>query len=121
MTIPETFFCFPASIPCYERVRAQIQAAFPDAAVKVDRTQTAFVRGVQFAWLSAPRRKRDDGCVILSFSLPEPATSPRIFARAEPYPGRYMHHLLLRGSEELDAACLGWLARAWEYAGTRRK
>ena len=118
MTIPETFFCFPASIPCYERVRAQIQAAFPDAAVKVDRTQTAFVRGVQFAWLSAPRRKRDEGCVILSFALPEPVSSQRVFASSQPYPGRFMHHTL-QTCEALDAECLGWLARAWDFAGRR--
>lgn len=118
MTMPETLLRFPASIPCYEAICAQIQSAFPEAAVRIARTQTAFVRGVQFAWLSAPRRKRDDGCVILSFALPEPISSERIFACAQPYPGRFMHHML-QAPGALDEECLGWLARAWDFAERR--
>ena len=121
MMMPETFLAFPQSIPCYEAVCTRIQAAFPHAALKVDRTQTAFVRGVQFAWLSAPRRKADQGGLVLSFSLPERASSPRIFASGEPYPGRFMHHMLLRAPEELDSECLGWLSRAWNFAERRER
>ena len=116
MSMPETLLAFPQSIVCYEAVCARIRAAFPGAAIKVSRTQTAFVRDVQFAWLSAPRRKADHGCVMLSFSLPEPVTSPRIFNRSQPYPGRFMHHMLISGPEALDAECLGWLSRAWAFA-----
>ena len=116
MTMPEAFLRYPASIPCYEAVCGHILAAFPEATIKVSRTQTAFVRGVQFAWLSPPRRKADAGCVTLSFALPERVRSPRVFASAEPYPGRFMHHMLLRATEVLDEECLAWLARAWQFA-----
>ena len=121
MTFPEAFLACPASIACYEAVRDQIRAAFPEATEKVDRTQTAFRRGVQFAWLSAPRKKADHGAVVLSFSLPERVNSPRVFSSAELYPGRWMHHVLLRGPEELDAECLGWLGGAWAFAHRREQ
>ena len=119
MTMPETLLAFPESIACYEEVCARIRAAFPKAALKVSRTQAAFTHGVQFAWLSAPRRKADNGCVILSFSLPEQVRSPRVFACVEPYPGRFMHHMLLPSPAALDPECLGWLSRAWDFAGRR--
>lgn len=119
MTMPETFFNFPESIPTYEAALAYLQTVFPDASLKVDRTQAALTHGVQFAWLSAPKRKKDAGCVILSFALPEQATSPRIFASVEPYPGRWMHHLLLHTPNELDEACVAWLRLAYDFAGRR--
>ena len=121
MRMPETLLAFPESIPCYEEVCARMLAAFPAAALKVSRTQTAFVRGVQFAWLSAPRRKADHGGVMLSFALPELAASPRVLASSEPYPGRFMHHMLLRTPDELDGECLGWLCRAWDFAQRRKR
>lgn len=121
VTIPETFLACPAGMVCYEAVRDQICKAFPEATVKVDRTQAAFRRGVQFAWLSAPRKMADRGAVVLSFSLPERVNSPRVFASVEPYPGRWMHHVLLRGPEELDLECLGWLAGAWAFASWRAR
>lgn len=119
MTVPESFLACPESIPCYEAVYTRLTGMFPEAAVKVDRTQTAFSRGVQFAWLSAPKRKADRGGVVLSFSLPERAESDRIFASVEPYPGRWMHHMLLRGPDALDEACEAWLRGAWDFAGRR--
>lgn len=117
MTMPETFLAFPASIPLYEAVLARLREAFPDAAFKVSRTQTALVRRKQFAWLSAPKRKADAGAVMLSFGLPEPEASPRVFSRVEPYPGRFMHHVMIRDVAELDAECLDWLRRAWAFGG----
>lgn len=120
MTMPDIFLTCPASIPCYRETCARIRAAFPAAALKVDRTQAAFVRGVQFAWLSAPKRKSDQGCVILSFALPERLASPRIFASTEPYRGRFMHHMLLRSPDELDGACLAWLTEAYAFAERRK-
>ena len=119
MTVPETFLACPASIPCYDAVSARLRALFPDAEEKVDRTQTAYARGVQFAWLSAPKRKADHGGVVLSFALPERLDSQRVFAAVEPYPGRWMHHMLLRAPEELDDACERWLTEAWAFAARR--
>ena len=118
--MPERFLAMPESIACYEAILTRLRSAFPEAAVKVSRTQTALARGVQFAWLSVPRRRRDRGSVVLSFALPERVDSPRVFASAEPYPGRWMHHMLIGSPEELDGECLGWLAAAWAFGGRAR-
>lgn len=92
-----------------------------DVSVKHDRTQTAFVRKVQFAWLSLPRRKADAGAVMLSIGLVSRLDSPRILHAAEVSPGRWMHHLLIRTEDEFDAEVRAWLEAAWALVGPGRQ
>lgn len=91
-----------------------------DVGVKHDKTQTAFVRKVQFAWVSLPRRKADAGAVMLSIGLPGRVESPRIMYSAKVVPGRWMHHLLLRAEDDLDAEVRSWLEAAWATVGPGR-
>lgn len=94
--------------------------AYPDVTVKHDRTQTAFRRTVQFAWVSLPRRKADDGALLLSIGLPSRVWSPRIRYAAEVAPGRWMHHLIIRRPEDLDAEVMNWIEAAWALVGPGR-
>lgn len=104
----------------FERIEGQL-TSFGDVTVKHDRTQTAFVRRVQFAWVSLPRRKTDAGTVMLSIGLPFCVESPRLLHAAEVSPGRWMHHMLLREEDELDGEVIGWLEAAWALVGPGRK
>ena len=92
-----------------------------DVSVKHDRTQTAFVGKMQFAWVSLPRRKADAGAVMLSIGMPTRIDSPRILHAAEVAPGRWMHHMLIRKECELDAEVRAWLEAAWAMVGVGRK
>ena len=92
-----------------------------DVSVKHDRTQTSFVRRVQFAWASLPRRKADAGAVMLSIGMPQRIDSPRILHAAEVSPGRWMHHLLIRSEADLDAEVRRWLEAAWALVGPGRR
>ena len=92
-----------------------------EVTVKHDRTQTAFVRNVQFAWLSLPRRKADAGAVMLSIAMPDRIDSPRISYAAEVTPGRWMHHMLIRRKAEFDAEIKTWLEAAWALVGPGRR
>lgn len=104
----------------YRAIEAYL-LTFGDVTVKHDRTQTAFVRKVQFAWVSMPRRRADAGAVMLSIALPGRAESPRILHAAEVSPGRWMHHLLIREEGELDAEVRSWLDAAWATVGPGRR
>lgn len=104
----------------YRAVEAYV-LSLGDVTVKHDRTQTAFVRKVQFAWVSMPRRKVDAGAVMLSIGLPGRVDSPRILHAAEVAPGRWMHHLLLREESELDAQVQSWLEAAWALVGPGKR
>ena len=118
----QPLFCLgmPRETALFEHVEAQL-LAFGDVRVKHDKTQTAFVRKVQFAWVSLPRRKGNAGAVMLSIGLPFPLASPRILHAAEVSPGRWMHHLLLRREEEFDGELRAWLEAAWAMVGCGRQ
>lgn len=105
----------------YAAIAKRLRAAVGEISVKHDRTQTAFVRRVQFAWVSMPRRRADAGAVMLSFGLPSPVESGRILHRAQVAPGRWMHHMLIRDEEEMDDEVLGWLTAAWAFVGPGRR
>ena len=104
----------------YAHIEAAI-LAFGDVSVKHDRTQTAFVRKVQFAWVSLPRRKADAGALMLSIGMPSRIDSPRILHAAEVAPGRWMHHLLIREESELDADIQAWSEAAWALVGPGKR
>lgn len=106
----------------YRHIEAHLLAHYPDVTVKHDRTQTAFVRKVQFAWVSLPRRKADAGAVMLSIGLPSPIEDRSRFLHvAEVAPGRFMHHMLLRDEAELDHDVAAWLDAAWGLVGCGRR
>lgn len=104
----------------YAGVEAQL-LAYGDVSVKHDRTQTAFVRRVQFAWVSLPRRRADAGAVMLSIGMPGPMNSPRFLHVAQVAPNRWMHHMLLRTEADLDAEVLAWLEAAWALVGCGKR
>lgn len=110
----------PRETALFERLE-RLVLSFGDVSVKHDRTQTAFVRRVQFAWVSLPRRKSEAGAVMLSVGLPGRMESPRVQYAAEVSPGRWMHHLIIREESEIDAEIKAWLEAAWALVGPGRR
>ena len=92
-----------------------LDAAFPEASVKVQKSQISFYSKGLFAMVSLPRRKRDPG-IMVSFGLGQREPSPRIRTAVEPYPGRWTHHVAVARAEELDEELLGWLRKAWAFS-----
>ena len=119
----QPLFCLgkPEETALYETIEARILALCPDATVKHDRTQTAFVRKMQFLWLSLPRRKGDAGGLLLSVALPSRLESMRLLYAAEVAPGRWMHHLVLRSANDLDADLISLIQAAWALVGPGAK
>lgn len=111
-------FCLgkPSETELFGHIEAHL-LSLGNVTVKHDRTQTAFVRKVQFAWVSLPRRKADAGAVMLSIGMPSRIDSPRILHAAEVAPGRWMHHMLIRREADFDAEVKAWLEAAWALVG----
>jgi len=105
----------------YEAVLAHLSAAFPDVTVKCDKTQAAFVRQTQFAWIWLPRTKKDQGKLMVSFALPERNVVERMAWVASGRPGKYVHHVAVASPDEVDAELKGWLEAAYVLCGTRRR
>ena len=116
-------FCLgkPEETALFEAIETRILQLCPDVTLKHDRTQTALVRKVQFAWLSLPRRKADAGALMLSIALPSRLESQRVLYAAEVAPGQWMHHLIIRSAEEMDADLCSLLQASWALVGTGRR
>ena len=109
----------PAELALYEALFARMVERFPDARVKVQKSQISFYNRHLFAAASLPlRRKRGwpEKCLLVTFGLGHRLESPRIAAAAEPYPNRWTHHVLVTRAEELDGELMGWLEEADGFA-----
>lgn len=85
--------------------------------VVMSKSQVAFRarRGFAYAW--APGRYvRSDVPVVVSFALREELRSPRIKEVAHSSPTTWMHHVELRGTDDVDAELIAWVTRAWDEA-----
>ena len=45
--------------------------------------------------------------------------SPRIAVATEPYPGRWTHHIVVAGPEEIDGELMGWVKEAAAFAAAK--
>ena len=126
MTMDEmTFFDrHPAALPLYEKLKDSILAEVPDARIEVKKTQISFFTKRMFAAASfAPVRKakeRPDPFLTVTFGLRYRVASPRIDAAAEPYPGRWTHHVMIGSTEEADAELMGWIREAAAFSSGKR-
>lgn len=108
----------------YEALFARMEQAFPDASVKVQKSQISFYHKHLFAAVSLPLRRRKDWperCIVVTIGLARPLESPRAAVKVEPYPGRWTNHVLLARGEEIDEELLGWLREAYDFALTKGK
>ena len=103
----------------YAALFPTLEAAFPEARVKVQKSQISFYGKHLFAMVSIPiRRKKGwpEHCLLISFGLGRQVADPRIAVATEPYPGRWTHHVVLSHPEELDGPLLAWLREAWDFS-----
>lgn len=107
----------------YENLFGRLEAEFPDAAVRVQKSQISFYGRHLFAAVSLPlRRKRDwpENSILVTFGLSCQKRSPRIAAASEPYPNRWTHHVLVSAAGEIDGELLEWLRESWQFSESKR-
>ena len=112
----------PAELALYQAFFRRMEAAFPDASARVQKSQVSFYGKHFFAAASLPLRRRKDWpreCILVTFGLPIRLDSPRIAVAVEPYPNRWTHHVVVAREEEIDGALLDWLAEAYDFAATK--
>ena len=126
MTLDEMMFFdrHPAALPLYEKLKGVIVTEIPEARIEVRKTQISFFKKHMFAAASfAPVRKakdRPEPFLTVTFGLRYRVDSPRIDAAAEPYPGRWTHHVMIGSAEEVDAELMGWIREAAAFSALKR-
>jgi hypothetical protein len=109
----------PDALPLYAAVADKILAEFPDAGVKVQKTQITFANKYGFAFVSLPVRRRKgwpDVCIIFTFGLGHKVEHPRIDIATEPYPNRWTHHIVIQSADEVDEQLMDWIKEAYGFA-----
>lgn len=112
----------PEELALYEALFAWMDAAFPAASVRVQKSQISFYGRHLFAAASLPVRRKKDWpkhCLMVTFGLSRRLEHPRIAVATEPYPRRWTHHVLLTAPEQLDETLRDWLREAWEFSESK--
>ena len=123
---PDVLFFFdgkPAELVLYETLFRHIEEVFPDASVKVQKSQISFYGRLLFGAVSLPvRRKKNwpEHCIVVTIGLSHPLESPRAAVSVEPYPGRWTNHVLVSEASQVDEELLEWLNEAWAFAESKR-
>jgi hypothetical protein len=96
-----------------------IMESIGTAEMRVTKSQVAFRRRKAFAWAWMPGNylRGRVAPLVLSLAFQHRDTSPRWKEIVEPSPGRFMHHLELYSSADLDDEVHNWLQAAWSQAG----
>lgn len=119
--MPEEILFFagrPEELKLYEAFRSYILTMLRNVKIKVSKTQITFSGKYGFAFVSLPRRKKDEG-ILVSFGLNRHEGSERIWQAAEPYPGRWTHHTLVSRREQIDRELMNWIKEAWWFANVK--
>ena len=123
---PDVLFFFdgkPAELALYETLFRHMEEVFPDAFVKVQKSQISFYGRHLFGAVSLPvRRKKNwpEHCIVVTIGLSHPLESPRAAVSVEPYPGRWTNHVLVSEASQVDEELLEWLNEAWAFAESKR-
>lgn len=113
----------PRELALYQCLERRMEELIPEASVKVQKTQISFYGRHLFAAVSLPLRRRKawpEHCILVTFGLGNPLDSARIAAAAEPYPGRWTHHVLLSREEQADEELMGWIREAYVFSQSKR-
>ena len=118
------FESHPAALPLYDQLRSCILAAIPNTRIEVKKTQISFFVKHMFAAVSfTPVRKakdRPEPFLTVTFGFPYRVTSQRIDASAEPYPGRWTHHVMIGSGKEINEELMGWIREAAAFSSRKR-
>lgn len=114
----------PEALPLYEAFERKVFEQVDGVEVKVQKTQIAFSNRHNFAFVSfLPVRKakeRPAVYIVVTFGLGHRVESSRIDVAVEPYPGRWTHHVLISGPEEIDEELMGWVREAAAFSAAKR-
>lgn len=109
-----------ASFEIYLAFAERLFQRFPDAGMRVQKTQITFTNPRVFACASLlkVRRAKDrpKDYIVVTFGLGSRVESPRVDAAVEPYPGRWTHHVLVARAEEIDDELMGWVEASYRFA-----
>jgi hypothetical protein len=107
----------PVAEAVYDRVCVCLVQLGP-VEVRTSKSQIAFrrARGFAYLWLPGQYLTNPQADVVLSIALGRHDPSPRFKEVVHPATHHWMHHLELRGPDEIDDEVVAWLREAADRA-----
>lgn len=111
----------PGALALYEVFREKLFALCPDGVLQVQKTQITFRNPKVFCCVSMARLKGVQGeYIVVTLGQGRRLESPRGWVATEPYPGRWIHHIPIRDSREVDGELPDWVRRAYTFSREKR-
>ena len=116
----ETFFQSKPEVRLiYDALSQRVLQLYPDAFIKVQKSQISFCGPRPFCWAWLPVRGgikgRPEQYLIVSFGLNREIIHSRLVDTAQPNPGRWTHHMIIGSIEEIDAELMDWIDQAYHW------
>lgn len=92
--------------------------------IEIMKSQISFGTKHKFAYVWMPpdsSKKRPKNSIVLSFGLDHRIESEQIAEAVEPYPGRWMHHIIIQEEAELNTDVCKWLHQAYTFSQGKEK
>ena len=112
---PDVLFFFdgrPVELSLYEAFAQRILERYPNAEIKVRKTQISFYEGRMFACVSmAPvkrKAERPARFITVTFGLDHPLEDPRAVV-VPVRRGRFTHHVIIGEAGEIDGMLMAWI------------
>ena len=113
----------PKELALYQSLFQAMDKIFPEASVRVQKSQISFYGKHLFAAASLPLRRKKDWPkqgILVTFGLSYRLTASRIAVAVEPYPNRWTHHIFISEGSQIDDELLAWLQEAYAFSENKR-
>ncbi len=107
------------ALSLFELLYEQAMARWSSSTLRVQKTQITFSDPRGYLFASRPRRR--GGGLMVTFGLSAPLQSPRLFAVANPAPGRYTHHVQVADPADIDEQLMQWIEWSHEDMTARQR
>jgi hypothetical protein len=112
------FIGYPSQLNTFNRLQ-EIILGFGPVKIEAMKSQISFGTNYKFAWVWLPQKwkmKQPEGSMVLTIGLDHTIEDPRIKESVNPYPNRWVHHLVINESDQLDGTVIAWLDEAYQFS-----
>ncbi|WML57406.1 DUF5655 domain-containing protein [Neobacillus sp. PS2-9] len=108
-------------ISLFKSVKEMIHSIAPET-IEVNKSQISFGTKTKFAWVWQHKpwlNNRPENAIVLTFCVGRYIEHDQIVEAIEPFPGRWIHHVMIRNESELTSEVNKWLEEAYHFSKTR--
>lgn len=114
----------PEALPLYMAFEGRLLSELEGVVIQPQKSQITLKNRRVFGAVSflAARKAKDrpNPYITVTLGLGRQEFSPRIDQAAEPYPGRWTHHIVIGSAEEIDDELMAWVREAYDFAAAKR-